>query len=101
MDYFIIAITTVAGLAFHAWLIIRFRRWADRDLALSIAGSDPDRRAWMLQRLADAKTRRSSGATCKVGSSNRPNATPTPERGHTAGTIRRARPACHIAPDKR
>ena len=45
MDYFIIAITTVAGLAFHAWLIIRFRRWADRDLALSIAGSDPDRRA--------------------------------------------------------
>ena len=58
MDYFIIAITTVAGLAFHAWLIIRFRRWADRDLALSIAGSDPDRRAWMLQRLADAKNQK-------------------------------------------
>ena len=58
MDYFIIAITTVAGLTFHAWLIIRFRRWADRDLALSIAGSDPDRRAWMLQRLADAKNQK-------------------------------------------
>ncbi|MBE7373644.1 hypothetical protein [Pseudomonas lopnurensis] len=58
MDYFIIAITTVAGLGFHAWLIVRFRRWADRDLALSIAGSDPDKRAWMLQRLAEAKTRK-------------------------------------------
>lgn len=55
MDYFIIAITTVAGLAFHGWLILRFRRWADRDLALSIAGSNPDKRNWMLQRLAEAK----------------------------------------------
>ncbi|EWC41300.1 hypothetical protein GFL09_04835 [Pseudomonas stutzeri] len=55
MDYFIIAITTVAGLAFHGWLIVRFRRWADRDLALSIAGSNPDKRNWMLQRLAEAK----------------------------------------------
>jgi len=27
MDYFIIVVTTVAGLAFHAWLIIRIRRW--------------------------------------------------------------------------
>ncbi|MBU2331580.1 MAG: hypothetical protein KJ881_05695 [Gammaproteobacteria bacterium] len=58
MDYFIIAITTIAGLAFHGWLIMRFRRWADRDLALSIAGSDPDKRSWMLQRLADAKSQK-------------------------------------------
>jgi hypothetical protein len=58
MDYFIIAITTIAGLAFHAWLFFRFRRWADRDLALSIAGSDPDRRSWMLDRLADAKAQK-------------------------------------------
>jgi hypothetical protein len=56
MDYFIIAVTTIAGLAFHGWLIVRFRRWADRDLALSIAGSDPDKRSWMLQRLAQAKS---------------------------------------------
>lgn len=56
MDYFIIAVTTVAGLAFHGWLIVRFRRWADRDLALSIAGSDPEKRSWMLQQLAEAKT---------------------------------------------
>jgi len=26
MDYFIIAITTIAGLAFHGWLIMRFRQ---------------------------------------------------------------------------
>ena len=58
MDYFIIAVTTIAGLAFHGWLIVRFRRWADRDLALSIAGGDPDKRSWMLQRLADAKSQK-------------------------------------------
>ncbi|MDA0424442.1 hypothetical protein [Stutzerimonas frequens] len=58
MDYFIIAITTVAGLAFHGWLIVRFRRWADRDLALSIAGGDPAKRAWMLQQLAEAKAQK-------------------------------------------
>ena len=58
MDYFIIAITTIADLAFHGWLIMRFRLWADRDLALSIAGSDPDKRSWMLQRLADAKSQK-------------------------------------------
>lgn len=58
MDYFIIAITTIAGLAFHGWLIMRFRLWADRDLALSIAGSDPDKRSWILQRLADAKSQK-------------------------------------------
>jgi hypothetical protein len=55
MDYFIIVVTTLAGLIFHAWLIVRFRRWADRDLALSKAGSDPQKREWMLARLADAK----------------------------------------------
>lgn len=55
MDYFIIAVTTFAGLAFHAWLFVRFRRWADRDLALSLAGKDPERRAWILERLKAAK----------------------------------------------
>ena len=55
MDYFIIAVTTLAGLVFHAWLFVRFRRWADRDLALSLAGNDPDRRAWILERLEAAK----------------------------------------------
>jgi len=55
MDYFIIAVTTLAGLAFHGWLFVRFRRWADRDLALSLAGNDPQKRAWGLERLAQAK----------------------------------------------
>jgi len=55
MDYFIITVATLAGLVFHAWLFVRFRRWADRDLALSLAGSDPKKREWALQRLAAAK----------------------------------------------
>ncbi|MFV0455222.1 MAG: hypothetical protein ACK5NQ_09575 [Pseudomonas sp.] len=55
MDYFIIAVTTLAGLAFHGWLFVRFRRWADRDLALSLAGDDPQKRAWALERLMQAK----------------------------------------------
>jgi len=58
MDYFIIAITTLAGLVFHGWLFVRFRRWADRDLALSLAGSDKDKREWILQRLTEARTSR-------------------------------------------
>ena len=45
MDYFIIAATTVAGLYFHWWLYVRIKRWSDRDLALSLAGSDPLKRA--------------------------------------------------------
>lgn len=64
MDYFIIVVTTLAGLIFHAWLIVRFRRWADRDLALSKAGSDPQKRAWMLEQLA---RRRSSARTWTAG----------------------------------
>ena len=58
MDYFIITIVTLAGLIFHAWLFIRFRRWADRDLALALAGDDPQKRAWVLQRLSAAKDAR-------------------------------------------
>ena len=37
MDYFIIFVTTVAGLYFHWWLYVRIKRWMDRDLALSLA----------------------------------------------------------------
>lgn len=58
MDYFIITVITLAGLVFHAWLFVRFRRWADRDLALSMAGKDPEKREWALQRLAAAKDAR-------------------------------------------
>ncbi|QLF94798.1 hypothetical protein HW090_17010 [Pseudomonas sp. ABC1] len=56
MDYFIIVTTTLAGLLFHAWLFFKFRRWADRDLALSLAGSDLQKRAWILERLEEARS---------------------------------------------
>ena len=55
MDYFIIVATTAAGLYFHWWLYLRIRRWSERDLALSLAGSDADKRAYMLTRLDEAK----------------------------------------------
>lgn len=55
MDYFIVAITTLAGLYFHGWLYIRIRRWMERDLALSMAAGDPAMQSYMLQRLAEAK----------------------------------------------
>ena len=55
MDYFIIVVTTVAGLYFHWWLYVRIKRWMDRDLALSLAGKDERKRAFMLQQLANAQ----------------------------------------------
>ncbi|PJI50898.1 MAG: hypothetical protein CTR55_00960 [Pseudomonas sp.] len=56
MDYFIIiVVTTAAGLYFHWWIYWRIRRWMDRDLALSLAGDDPHKRSYLLERLADAK----------------------------------------------
>ncbi|MFJ4457009.1 hypothetical protein ACIP1G_24415 [Pseudomonas sp. NPDC089392] len=55
MDYFIVVVTTVAGLYFHWWLYVRMRRWMDRDLALSMAGADLGKREYMLQRLEQAR----------------------------------------------
>ncbi|MDM3884882.1 hypothetical protein QSV36_04610 [Pseudomonas sp. BCRC 81390] len=55
MDYFIVVVTTVAGLYFHGWLYVRMRHWIDRDLALSLAGADPGKRAYMLQKLEQAR----------------------------------------------
>ena len=54
MDYFIIVVTTVAGLYFHWWLYVRIKRWMDRDLALALAGGDEQKKAFMLQQLANA-----------------------------------------------
>ncbi len=56
MDYFIIAVVTLAGLYFHWWLYVRIRRWTDRDLALSLGGDDKDKRDYMLQRLEQARS---------------------------------------------
>lgn len=58
MDYFIIVVTSVAGLYFHGWLYVRIKRWMDRDLALSLAGKDEQKRAFMLQQLANAQTQK-------------------------------------------
>ncbi|ALI06251.1 MULTISPECIES: hypothetical protein [Pseudomonas] len=55
MDYFIIVATTVAGLYFHWWLYARIKRWVDRDLALSLAGPDGQKKTYMLQQLARAQ----------------------------------------------
>ncbi|WP_336332139.1 hypothetical protein [Pseudomonas putida] len=55
MDYFIVVVTTLAGLYFHWWLYVRMRRWMDRDLALSLAGTDPGKREYMLQKLEQAR----------------------------------------------
>lgn len=55
MDYFIIFITTAAGLYFHGWLYVRIKRWMDRDLALSLAGDDPAKKDFMLQCLTAAR----------------------------------------------
>ncbi|MCP1443802.1 hypothetical protein J3D54_002934 [Pseudomonas sp. GGS8] len=45
MDYFIIVVTTIAGLYFHWWLYVRIKRWGDRDLALSLADKDPQKKS--------------------------------------------------------
>ena len=58
MDYFIIVVTTAAGLYFHWWLFVRIRRWMDRDLALSLAGEDPIKREYMLHCLQLARDER-------------------------------------------
>ncbi|WP_433739082.1 hypothetical protein [Pseudomonas putida] len=58
MDYFIIAVTTAAGLYFHWWLYVRIRRWMDRDLALALAGNDERKKAYMLQQLANAQAQK-------------------------------------------
>jgi hypothetical protein len=58
MDYFIIVVTTVAGLYFHRWLYVRIKRWMDRDLALSLAGNDEQKKQFMLQQLDRARQQR-------------------------------------------
>ena len=58
MDYFIIVVTTAAGLYFHGWLYVRIKRWMDRDLALSLAGKDEGKWAFMLEQLANAQAQK-------------------------------------------
>ena len=82
MDYFIIAVATVSALYFHWWLHRRIKRWMDRDLALSLAGSDPEKRALMLLRLEQAQQqkvkRRDLSAWLQTAAAQAP-VIPTPE----------------------
>lgn len=55
MDYFIIAAVSFSGLYFHWWLYRRIRRWTERDLALSMAQGDADKREYMLACLQQAR----------------------------------------------
>ena len=62
MDYFIIFITTAAGLYFHYWLYRRIPLWTQRDLALSMAADNPQMRPFMLEQLQQAQQRKLRGA---------------------------------------
>ena len=55
MDYFIVAIATLSGLYFHWWIYARIKRWINRDLALSMAQGEPQKQAYMLDKLAQAQ----------------------------------------------
>ena len=55
VDYLIVAAITIPAIALHVGLYLVIRRWMDRDLALSLAGEDPARRDYMLERLAQAR----------------------------------------------
>ena len=61
MDYFIIAFLTFTAIYFHWWLFVRFKRWGDRDLALSMANDDPGKEAYMLEQLAKAQSQKIKG----------------------------------------
>ncbi len=56
MDYFIVAVATLSGLYFHWWIYVRIKRWINRDLALSMAAGDPQKQAYMLEKLKEALT---------------------------------------------
>lgn len=55
MSIAIIVVVSVSGFYFHWWLYVRIKRWVNRDLALSMAGSDPAKREYMLVQLAEAE----------------------------------------------
>lgn len=55
MSIAIIVVVSVSGFYFHWWLYARIKRWVNRDLALSLAGSDPAKRDYMLAKLVEAE----------------------------------------------
>lgn len=55
MDLAIVLVVSALAIALHVVLYLVFRRWMDRDLALSLAGDDEDKRRYMLDCLRRAK----------------------------------------------
>jgi len=86
VDVAIVILVSALALALHVVLFVLIRRWMDRDLALSFAGDDPARRAYMLDELRRAKAegvRRKDlpawlEAAAGLRSGSAPNTTPPP-----------------------
>lgn len=55
VDVAIVVIVSVLAIAMHVVLFVLFRRWMDRDLALSFAGDDAGKRDYMLTCLQRAR----------------------------------------------
>ncbi|UNK42944.1 hypothetical protein MNO14_02235 [Luteimonas sp. S4-F44] len=55
MDVAIVVVVSGLAQALHVVLFVLFRRWMNRDLALSFAGDEPARRAYMLVQLQQAR----------------------------------------------
>ena len=55
-DIAIVALASALAIALHVVLFVLFRRWMDRDLALSFAGEEPAKRDYMLAQRARAKS---------------------------------------------
>lgn len=55
IELIIVAIVSGLAIALHVVLFVLFRRWMDRDLALSLAGDDPGKRQYMLDCLQQSR----------------------------------------------
>ncbi len=55
VDVAIVVVVSVLAIAMHVVLFVVFRRWMDRDLALSFAGDDAGKRDYMLVCLRRAR----------------------------------------------
>ncbi|AUZ54231.1 hypothetical protein [Stenotrophomonas acidaminiphila] len=55
MDLAIVLVVSLLAIALHVALYLLFRRWMDRDLALSLAGDDAGKRRYMLDCLQRAR----------------------------------------------
>ena len=54
-DLAIVVLVSALAIALHVALFVLFRRWMDRDLALSMGGEDAAKRVYMLVKLEEAR----------------------------------------------